>query len=246
VRGHHRQALERLPAVAVEPAQAGEHRVLDACRNLVARRGERLGYEERVPARERMDGGGVAARADRERLHRAARQRRQLDPMHRASGERAEEAVQRVARVELVAHREDEDSARRLDAARRIAEHVEGGVVGPVDVLDDEDGRTFLGELVEHRGKDAIDGSLPGQRGGQRTVAARGRVVQGPERARRHEVVACRHEDPRLAADALDQGAYQARLADPRLAGDQRRRTAPLPTLGHRADEDLELRISLE
>ena len=43
-------------------AQAGEHRVLDAGRHLVGRRGERLGDEERVAARQRVDGGRRRAR----------------------------------------------------------------------------------------------------------------------------------------------------------------------------------------
>ena len=227
VRGHHRQALERLAAVRVEPAQAGEHGVLDAGRDLAGRRGERLGDEERVAARQRVNGGRVAARAARQRLHRIARQRRELDPVHRTAGERTEQPVQGMARIELVAGRQDEDRADGLDPARRVAEHVERGVVGPVDVLDDEDGRTLLGELLQQRGEDAIDRTLVGQRGRQRAAAPDRRVVQRPQRARRDEVVARRHEDPRLAAQALDQRAHEARLADARLAGDQRRRAAP-------------------
>ena len=151
-----------------------------------------------------------------------------------------------MARIELVAGRQDEDRADGLDAARRVAEHVERGVVGPVDVLDDEDGRALLGQLLQQRGEDAIDRALVGQRGRQRAAAPGRRVVQRPQRARRDEVVARRHEDPRLGAQALDQRAHEARLADARLAGDQRRRAAPLRALGHRADEDLELCVALE
>ena len=174
---------------------------------------------------------GVAAGAGRQRLHRVARQRRELDPVHRAAGERAEQAVQRMARIELVAGRQDEDRADGLDPARRVAEHVERGVVGPVDVLDDEDGRALLGQLLQQRGEDAIDRALVGQRGRQRAAAPGRRVVQRPQRARRDEVVARRHEDPRLGAQALDQRAHEARLADARLAGDQRRRAAALRAL---------------
>ena len=246
VRWHHRQALERLAAVGVQPAQPGEHRILDAGRHLVARRGERLGDEERVAARERVHGGRIATAARGQRLHRAARQRRELDAMHRAADDCPEQPVQRMARIELVAHRQDQHGAHGVDAACRVAEHVEGGVVGPVEVLDDEDGGPLLGELLQQRREDAIHRAVVCQRGPQRTVAARRRVVQRTERARGDEVVARRHEDPRRAPHAPGQRADQARLADARLAGDQRGRAVPLRGLGHGADEDLELRVSLE
>ena len=246
VRGHHRQALERLAAVRVQAAQAGEHRVLDAGRHLAGRRGERLGDEERVAARQRVDGGRIAPGAAHQRLHGVARQRGELDAVHRAAGERAEQTVQGMARIELVAGRQDEDRADPLDAARRVAEHVEGGVVGPVDVLDDEDGRALLRELLQQRGEDAIDRGVVGQRGRQRAGAPQRRVVQRPQRARRDEVVARRCEDACPVAQALDQRPHEARLADAGLARDERRRAAPLRALRHCADEDLELCVALE
>ena len=48
------------------------------------------------------------------------------------------------------------------------------------------------------------------------------------------------------AADRAGECAHEAGLADARLAGDQRRRAVPLRGLGHGAEEDLELRVSLE
>ncbi len=178
VRGHHRKALERLAAVRVEVAQPREHRVLDARRDLPGRGGERLGDEERVAARQRVEGRGVAPGAARQRLHGVARERRQLDAVHRAAGERAEQPVQGVARIELVAGRQHEHRADRLDAARRVAEHVEGGVVGPVDVLDHEDGRALLGRAprAPRRRRDR-----PGPRRPARPPA--GRCSRWPRRA---------------------------------------------------------------
>jgi hypothetical protein len=74
-RGHDRQPLERVAALAADLPQAPEHGVLDAGRNLVGRRGERLGDEERVARRQRVDGVGVASRAVGKRADGLARKR---------------------------------------------------------------------------------------------------------------------------------------------------------------------------
>jgi hypothetical protein len=151
-----------------------------------------------------------------------------------------------MARIELVAHGEDEHRADRLHASRRVAEDVERGVVGPVDVLDDEHRRALLGQLLQQRGEHQVRGLVLGQRRRERAVGPRRGVAQRPEGARGDEVVARRHEDPRLAADLGDQRPHEARLADARLARDERRRAASRPARGDRAEEDPELCIALE
>ena len=135
--------------------------------------------------------------------------------------------MQRVAGVDLVvAAGQHEHRADVLDPPRRVAEDVERGVVGPVDVLDHEHGRRLGGELLEQRAEHAVDRLLVGQRGGERAVAPGGGVAQRAERARRHQVVARGEQHARPLGGVAGEGAHQARLADPGLAGHERDRAA--------------------
>ena len=247
VRGHHRQALERLAAVRVQAAQAGEHRVLDAGRHLAARRGERLGDEERVAARQRVDGGRVSPGAGHQRLHGVARQRRELDAVHRAAGERAEQTVQGMARIELVARssgraprRPARRGAPRSRARRGWRRRPSGRPRRPGRSGAPRASSSSSAAKTRSTGASSASAAASGP------VAPDRRVVQRPERARRDEVVARRYEDACPVAQALDQRPHEARLADAGLARDERRRAAPLRALRHCADEDLELCVALE
>jgi hypothetical protein len=106
------------------------------------------------------------------------------------AGQHGEQPVQRVPGDErLVAQGHDEQRAERLDAARGVAEYVDGGVVGPVGVLDQQHRGPHAPELLHQRREDAVGGPL-GQRVRQRPVRAGRGVVQRAQRARGHEVVA--------------------------------------------------------
>ena len=160
VRGHHRQALERLAAVRRRAARSRASTASLTLAGTSSRGAASVSVTKNgLPRVSACTAAGVAAgAAPPAPAPRARDSGDELEPVHRAAGERAEQPVQRVARIELVAHGQDEHRADRLDAARRVAEHVERGVVGPVDVLDDEHGRALLGELLQQRGEDASTG----------------------------------------------------------------------------------------
>ncbi len=98
----HGQALQRVLAGGAEQPHARQHRVLDVRRDLVGRRRERLGHEERVAAGERVDGVGVASGARGEVADRGPRERRELEPVHGRRGQHAQQAVERMPERERV------------------------------------------------------------------------------------------------------------------------------------------------
>ena len=170
-RRHDREPLQRLGALGAHLAQAREHGVLDARGHRVGRRGERLGDEERIAGGERVDGAGVAPGAGRQRVDGLAGERRELEPVDGLPGQRPEQPVQRMAGDQhLVAQRDDEQRAERPDPAGGVAEHVDGRVVGPMGVLDQQHRRPLLGELLHQRREDAVVRPVAGERLGQWTV----------------------------------------------------------------------------
>jgi hypothetical protein len=127
--------------------------------------------------------------------------------------------VQRIAGVNLVvAAGQHDQRAGLLDPPGGVAEHVERRVVGPVEILDHEHGGRPCGELLEQAAEHRVHRLPVGQRGGERALAAGGRVAQRAERARRHQVVAGGEQHARPHAHVGGEGAHQGRLADPRLA----------------------------
>ena len=184
--------------------------------------GQHLGDEERVAAGDAVHGAGVGAGARGQAPHRRARQRRQRQPAHRAPGQGAQQALQRVRRAELVvAEGQDEHRGDRLDPPRHVAEHVERRVVGPVDVLDDERRRRRGRELGQDRGVDAVHRPAVGERRRQRSTGLQRGVAQRAERPRRHQVVARRQQHPRPSGRLAREGADHAGLADPGSAADE-------------------------
>ena len=215
-----RHELDDLARVLRERGDAQHHRLADAARHAAGRRGEGLGDEERVAAGDGVQPGGVALGVARERLDRGRRERRGLDPVERGAGEGAE----RPAHLGPVGERvgaagEDQAAARGGEPAREQRQQVERGVVGPVDVLDDDRGRAAgaerLQQRVEHRLARAVlqcAGERPGGRAGD--------VVDRAERTRDAERVACAVERAHLAP--AEHRADQRGLADPGLAQHER------------------------
>ena len=109
-----------------------------------------------------------------------------------------------------------------LHPARQEGERVDGGLVGPVHVLDDEHGgRRVRAPPAARRGPRRVPPRpVPSRRSGR---AARGQVVEGTQRPRGDAGCRTRPRGPgptvpcSLGQERLDQGG----LADPRLAADQ-------------------------
>ena len=185
----------------------------------------------------------VDAARGRQLLDRAGRQPPQREPPHALAGQRAEHLPQRV----VVAHRvvavgEQQHAGQLRHPPGEVADDVEGGVVGPVDVLDDQH-RGLGGELPVDGAEDRV--ALRGLHGGvQRAVAAAHHVAERAERAGGHQVVADADEHP--DAGPLGERPHQAGLADPGLAGDQHDRAVAPAGLAQALLQQAELGVALE
>jgi hypothetical protein len=146
----------------------------------------------------------------------------------------------------VVAVGQGEHGGQVADAPADVADDVQGGVVGPVEVLDEDDGGgQGIGELGEQGVEDFTD-VLGGDRLGQGAAGAAGDVVQRAQGAAGEEVVAPADERPCVRARVGRPCLHQGRLADPRLAGHQHHRPATLAGGRHRSAQRRQLTNPLE
>jgi hypothetical protein len=205
-------------------------------RDLARRRREHLGDVERVAA-------GLAVKLARIDLVRRGQladgllgERRDREPRHRARrGQLPEHERERVGAVELVVAIAGEDErGHALDLAREQAQHVEGRLVGPMEVLEHEDGRAPAGQLADERTGDLVRPGLARDELLEVAAGHLGDVEQRTERPRGEQAVAGTPEDARRIVALIAERAQQDRLAGARLAAHEDHR--PGPGDGHRGE----------
>ena len=122
-----------------------------------------------------------------------------------------------------------------------LAQRVEGGVVGPVHVLDQQERRLLAREAGQQRLQQVVAGAV-GERGPQRRWAVPGDVAQGAEGPRGEQVVAAAAQHDPVGRQIGRERAHQCGLPDPGLAGDERDRARTGPDPPRRPAQDVELR----
>src|SRR6266545_1815831 len=125
-------------------------------------------------------------------------------------------------------------------------QHVEGRLVGPVDVLHDEDGRVLRPVQLGPEGVAHPTPVAGLERVGERASDTADQVSQRPQHPWRGEIIAVAHEQAGPGRQYRAEGVHQARLADPGLAGDDHDGTVPGPGLPGRGGERPELPIAFE
>jgi hypothetical protein len=116
--------------------------------------------------------------------------------------------------------RQDEQRGQTSDAAPEHRDRIERRIVGPVDVLEDEHGRSRRQpELGDQQRLDVVRRRTGGQRALERRRDVADQVSNRAERARDREVVAPPEQHLRPAVQVLHEPRHQGRLADPRLSG---------------------------
>ena len=195
-----------------------------------------LGDEEGVPAREPVEVGGVDVARPHQRRHRRHRQRVELDARRRRRARDVpEQGAQRRLGVRLVRPVGGQDQrAGAGDPAQQEAQQVDGRLVGPLQVVDDEQ-HGAGGERVEERAVDLVRRRPGAQqaRGGLAEVV--GDVVQRAEGTGHAQRVA---HAPQHVADVRAGGeqAGPARSSRsptrPRAGRSTLRRPAPPATRG--------------
>ena len=137
--------------------------------------------------------------------------------------------------IELVVAVAGEDErGHALDLARQQAQHVERRLVGPMEVLEDEDGWAPPGQLADERAGDLVRPGLARDELLELAAGHLGDVEERAERARREQALARTPEDARRVAAPIAERAQQDRLAGARLAPDEDHR--PRPGREHRVE----------
>ena len=132
----------------------------------------------------------------------------------------------------LVAEGQHQQRRQVREPAGDVPEDVQRGVVGPVQVFDDQHGGPPRGQLGHGRAGHRVR-LIAGERRGERAAGFRGRLEQRPERARAQQVVAGAGEHAHAVVQRGPQRTNHAGLADPGLAGDDR---GAAPAGGRRRD----------
>ena len=216
-----RDRLEHLERLARKDRRRvrGRRRAPSAARR-PHRRASTCGDEERVPARARIQVGGVDLVSDRQLTDGGGRERSEREPVDgRRRGEVAEQHAHRVVAVEAVVAIGADDERRDVHPAAEQPQDVERRLVAPVQVLDHEHGRLLCELVAQHREHlRRLDGRTEDVR---ERVALRGHVEQRPERAGRRERVTGAREHASVRLEPCAEGTDERGLAGAGLAADE-------------------------
>jgi hypothetical protein len=128
----------------------------------------------------------------------------------------------------IVAQRADHQRARDPDPSEQEAEEVDGALVGPVQVIDDEDGRVQP-EVFEHCREDLVRLARAAERR-DKVVAELGRqVVDRSKRTWWRQWVARAPQDWHVIDAVLGERLQERALARPRLTAHDDHAATPTP-----------------
>lgn len=219
--GHHGQPAHGRDGFVGQLGEPGQDGIFDSGRNRIDGRGNHLGDEERIAARDGEQLLGSDRCAGCELSDTDLSQRPERNAYHSRATQQSEDGPQRVRqRKVLLAVGQHEDQGCGPDPPGDVTDGVQRAVVGPMQILEHDDDRPLLlpGENpdgVEDRVRpDAIERrESSGGKSGRN-------VVQRRHGARRREIVAGSDEHRRLAAQRGRHPVDQRGLADPGFARD--------------------------
>ena len=116
---------------------------------------------------------------------------------------------------------EHEGRPETVDPAADEGEHVQGRLVRPVQVVEDEDGRPARLQLPDHGARHVVGLGVAVHHVVELTAGLRCDVDEGPERSRREQRVARAPEDACRRVLVVAERSHERRLADARLTADQ-------------------------
>ena len=243
-----RNQLEHLSRRRAELGDARENRVANGRRNPLLPRQKHLRDEEGVAAgrRDRASSAstsyGSASSRPRPATKARARSGRPLVDGRHVS----ENDSQWVIDLELVVRYVATTSAPTLhDPASEEAEHVEGCLVGPVEILDDEN-RRARAQLGEKRARDIVRLTVAGYDGSGGSPSTLCAISTNGPRGR--GVKRASHAPERVGQPlcSAQNVAHQGRLPDAGLAADQQKSACPGERSSERSTQALERQLSFE
>ncbi len=193
--------------------------------------GQDLGDKERVAARAHMQDGAIDLVRIGQHAHRAHRKRGQRETADTGTPQLAEHRADWIARSQaIVSIGCDHERGDPAHAGAEQREHVERGLVRPVQILDDDNRRPVRLELAHQRRQttrglltafDRLRQRTVGHGGHIRERRKRSRGPQGvtppPENTRRHARMTETVDERSLADTALTANENQAPIARLRL-----------------------------
>ena len=249
-RGNDGELLQGVHGGRLQAPQPREYGVHDRRRDSPgAARGQDLGHEEGVAGGHLVHLPRVEPAGRAELAYGAEGEPGQGQSVHPGpAGHLPQEVTQGVAAAQLVvAVGENEECGQPVDAPDEKAQSVQGRLVRPVHVLDDEyrrmrsDGQLSVEGLVDAVPVTAVrDGS------GQLGTHTADEVAERPQRAPSGEIIALADQDPSTPGKPVGQRPDQARLADSGLTEDERHRTGPVRRLPRGRDQQRQLALTFE
>jgi hypothetical protein len=203
-----------------ESRRPGQHGVADGGGHAVGVGGQRLGDEERVARGTLVEQVGIDGGIARERRDRVTREPAQFQPAHGpGAGQLTEQRPQRMGPVHLlVAIGDGEQQWQRAHTPADEPHDVERRLVGPVQVLQNQDGRALGLELGQQRRSDIMGLGTAIQLRLQVAVGGARDVQQRPQWARGEQWVTRGPQRPHRPGQRAAEGAQERRFADPGLA----------------------------
>ena len=242
--GDHRELLDEVTGVRREAGEALDRGTHHRRRGRRRRARQDLGDQVGVAGGEVEDLVGVHLVPVAQRPDRLGRQRRQREGGRGGGRGRHQGAESRRGRL-VVPERHDEEGADRGEPTRGVPEHVEGALVGPVQVLDDQHRGGSVVEGRDQRRHDQV--AVAGLDGGpELRTEARCDVLHRTECSRSGQGVAVAGEHAGPRGHPGVERPYQRRLADTRLTGDEYDGAAPLVGRSSGRGQDAQLLAALQ
>ena len=205
---------------------ARQHGVANAVGHRGVAGGEHLRDVERVAGRALVQGDRIDSVRSGEAGDGFGRQRREPQPGDVGPGQLAEHDPQRMRSLELVvAIRGDHERREGIASTAQQPDDVERRVVGPMQILEDDDGRGASPKLARERRNEVARGHTGLHHRRQLATELIADVDERPERARREQGFARATED--VDVQPATEDVDNRGLADSGLAGDQNHPAAP-------------------
>src|SRR5688572_28208459 len=146
----------------------------------------------------------------------------------------------------ISAQGQDQHHAKQRDAAAQILDEVERRVVGPMDVLEHQDGGAVgVKQDVQKGGKELRGSRRLLEYGRKMRIERLGHVLQRTQWTRREKCLAAPPKYAAIGAYALRKFAKQGGLSDPCLAAENHRAAVSGADALHKAQQKLKLCVTL-
>ncbi len=248
-RRRHCQRLHHGHRVVAHPGRARHNRIAHRRRDFVGTGRQDLGNEERVAAGRAVQLLSVDAVRLRQRRDRVARQACEIDALDALRAcKLAKHDPKGMAVLEfVVAIGGHDERAEPVKPTAQQPEHVERGLVGPLQVLEHQHRRRRAFDIPRKRREHLVWEATAPHELVELATHGLGDVDERAEVARSEQRLARAPQDPGRRFEGVAEAAHDRGLANARLASEQHELSgAPGSDRGQRATEQLELGRPLE